>query len=228
MTIRWPVGVLTPTTVNFDMAPRTIAGPSAASGFTQVVSSSASLWKAGFSKIIIAKEQHTLAWRAIAAMLEGRVGAILVPLCRGYQPKPDGAESAGLWNPVPHSDGSFFSDDTGYVSRVIDVQLSGAVVAGATTASITINVAGDVQPGQHFSLGERLYRLKGVTDTTSGSVRTADIKFWPPAREAASAGDNLEFDDPVCRMRLATDDAMDLSLEMRRFATPTVQFLEDL
>lgn len=225
MTIRWPVAVLAPRTVSFDVASRTLAGPSAASGFTQVSASSAGIWKATFADVRVATEQHALAWRAIAALLEGRLGSILVPLCRGYQPKPDGAEAAGLWGPVPHADDAFFGDGSGYVGRVIDVQLTGAIVKGATTASIAINVAGLIQPGQHFSIGERLYRLKSVSYTTD---TTASITFTPPAREAASAGDNLEFDDPVVRMRLASDNEMDLPLELRRFANPTVQFLEDV
>lgn len=225
MTIRWPVAVLVPRTVSFDVASRTLAGPSAASGFTQVSASSAGIWKATFADVRVATEQHALAWRAISALLEGRLGSILVPLCRGYQPKPDGAEAAGLWDPVPHSDDAFFDDDTGYVGRVIDVQLTSALVKGAVSADVTINVAGDIQPGQHFSLGERLYRIKSVTSTGATS---ATITFTPPAREAASAGDNLEFDDPVVRCRLASDTEMDLPLEMRRFASPTVNFIEDI
>lgn len=220
-TIRWPVHVLAPRTVSFDVAPRTLAGPSSISGATQVVSSSAGLWKATFADIVIAKEQHTLAWRAISALLEGRLGTILVPLCRGYQPVPSGADN--LYDAVPHSDDAFFSDDSGYVGRVIDVQLTGAITKGATAATVSVGYADTLQPGQHFSLGERLYRLKSVKYT---SDTAAAITFTPPAREAAGIGDYLEFDDPVVKMRLASDSEMDLSLDMRRFATPTVNFIE--
>lgn len=223
MTIRWPVDVLTPRTVSFDMAPRTLAGPSSISGYTQVVSSGAGLWKATFADIVIATQSHTLAWRGISALLEGRLGSILVPLCRGFQPVPEGV--GALYAQVPHSDDSYFDDGSGYVGRVIDVQLTSAIVKGATSASIAINYADELQPGQHFSLGERLYRLKTVVYSSSAA---ASITFTPPARDAASLGDNLEFDDPVCRMRLASDAEMDLPLEMRRFANPNLNFIESL
>lgn len=225
MTIRWPDAVLAPRAVAFDIAPRTLSAPASVSGATQVVSSGAGIWKATFADIVVTEQQQVLAFRAISALLEGRLGSILVPLCRMYQPKPDNAEALGLYDAVPHDDDAFFDDGTGYVGRVIDVQLTGTIVKGATSASIAINVAGTIEPGQHFSLGERLYRLKSVNYT---SATAATITFTPPAREAASAGDNLEFDDPVCRMRLASDEEMDLALDLRRYGSPTVNFVEDL
>lgn len=221
MTIRWPVNVLAPTTVNFDIAPRTLAGPSAVSGFTQVSSSSAGIWRFTLANIPVYTKAHALTWRAIDAILEGRLGTILVPLCRGYQPTPAGADYA----PVPFSDDATFGDGSEFQGSAINVQLTTAIIVGAVSASVSISYADTLQPGQHFSLGERLYRLKSVIYTSN---TTADIKFTPPAREAASAGDRLEFDDPVCRMRLASDMEMALPLEMRRLANPTVNFLEDV
>lgn len=223
MTIRWPLEVLPPRNLAFDIAPRTLSGPSAASGYTQVAASSAGIWKVTYDQIPVLASQSVLCFRAISALLEGRLNAILLPIYRRYQPVPD--ESDDLYDPVPHSDGAFFSDGSGYVGRVIDVQLSTAIVKGATSTSIAINVAGLIQPGQNFSIGERLHRLKSVVYT---SETTADIKFTPPARDAASVGDNLEFDDPVVRVRLASDSEMDLPLEYDRWAFPAVNFLEDL
>jgi len=225
MTIRWPLDALPPRNMSLDIASRSLSGPSSVSGYAQVSASSAGIWKMTYDQIPVLTENAVVCFRAISAILEGRLGSILVPIYRRYQPVPDGAEDAGLFDPVPHSDDAFFSDGSGYVGRVIDVQLTSAVVKGATSASIAINVAGLIQPGQHFSIGERLYRLKAVSYT---SDTTASITFTPPARDAVSAGDNLEFDDPVCRMRLASDSEMDLPLEYDRWAFPTVQFLEDV
>jgi hypothetical protein len=225
MTLMWPDAVLRPQNVAFDLAPRTLAGPSSVSGFTQVVASDAGIWKAKFGGIIVNRRQRVLAFRAIDALLEGRMTPILVPLCRGYQPVPAGAVDAGLYQEVPHSDDAFFDDDTGYVGTVNDVTASAGAPARAVSIPVEIGYAGEIEPGQHFSIGERLYRVRGIV--VAGPT-AATITFRPPLREAVASGDRLEFDNPICRMRLATDDAMNLELQLRRFGSPTVEFIEDL
>ncbi|TIN10381.1 hypothetical protein [Mesorhizobium sp.] len=218
MTIRWPDAVLRPQNVAFDIAPRSLAGPSSVSGITQVVSSDAGIWKATLGNIIIKSRNAVLAHRAISALLEGRLGTILVPLCRAYQPVP--ADSDALYEDVPHSDDALFDDDTGYVGTVIDVVAAAPAAVRAVSMTVTVNYAGDIEPGQHFSLGERLYRVR------SFDADTGAMTFRPPLREAVADGDPLNFDDPVCLMRLASDDAMNLELALRRFGSPTVNFIE--
>jgi hypothetical protein len=223
MTIRWPDSILRPQNVAFDIAPRSLAGPSSVSGYTQTVASDAGIWKATYGNIIIRNRQSVLAHRAISALLEGRLGTILVPLCRAYQPVPDGAVAAGLYEDVPHSDESLFDDDTGYVGTVIDVVAAAPAAARAVSMTVTVNYAGDIEPGQHFSVGDgRLYRVR------SFNADTGAMTFRPPLREAVAAGEALNFDDPCCRMRLAEDSGMDLELSLRRFGSPTVKFIEDL
>lgn len=222
MTILWPIKTLRARDVSFDIAPRSLAGPPSVSGFTQVVSSDAGIWKATLGGIIIRSREHVLTWRAIDTLLEGRLNPILVPFCRAYQPVPDGAVEAGLYDDVPHSDESYHSDDTGYVSAVIDVVAVEAAAARSVSMAITITRAGDIQPGQHFSVGERAYRIRSYDESTG------TITFRPPLREAVTAGAALEFDNPVCRMRLATDNEMNLELRGRRISDPTVNFIEDL
>jgi hypothetical protein len=226
MTLRWPCDVLHPQNVAFDIAPRTLAAPASVSGITQVVATDAGIWKATYGDIGVRNRNSVLAFRAIGALLEGRLGAILVPLCRAYQPRVDlGPGEPPLYAQVPHSDETFFDDDSGYVGGVNSVWLYDALPARAIAGNITIAHGGTIEPGQHFSIGERLYRLRTVNYTSPNS---ALITFRPPLREAASAGVVVNFDDPVCRMRLATDNAMDLELALHRFGQPTVVFLEDL
>lgn len=224
MTLRWPEDVLSPRTPSFDAAPRTMSGPASISGHSQAVSSSAGIWKFTFGGIAVSDHSEILAWRALAALLEGRMGSVLVPLCRDRQPITDAARAADVWAPLPHSDDTLFSDGTGYESSSVSVEVDGAVAAGGTSASIILHYGGTPEPGHHFSVGDRLYRLKSVSWT---SETEADVTFWPPAREAIADATFLEFDDPVCRMRLASDAEMDLPLDARRFAVVDVRFLED-
>lgn len=224
MTIRWPIGVLPARSVAFDIAPRNLSAPANIYGVSQVVGQDAGIWRATLGDIVVRNRAAVIVFRGIATELEGRLGKILVPLCRGYQPLPDGA-TASASKPLPHSDGTFFSDGSGYVTNLSSVTLAANAPLRATTLSISIALSGPIEPGQHFSIGERLYRVKAASYI---SPTTATLTIRPPLREPALAGSDLNFDDPVCRMRLATDTEMDLSLEMRRFGNPTVNFVEDL
>nr|WP_275448477.1 hypothetical protein [Mesorhizobium sp. IRAMC:0171] len=217
-----------PRDVLFEVSPRTLAAPASVSGATQTVASDAGLWKATYSNLIIRERNHVLAFRAIANLLEGRLGSIVIPLCRAYQPLPDGftsTETAALLDGVPHWDDAPFGDDSEYEGGTMSVELSSGISARAVSANIVVNYGGTIEPGQHFSIGERLYRVRTITYTTP---TTAAITFRPPLREAAAAGAILDFDDPVVRVRLASDDAMDLDLSGRRFANPSVSFIEDV
>jgi hypothetical protein len=217
------MAVLRPTSVSFDIAPRSLAGPASVSGFGQVVSSDAGIWKATLGGVLIKNKQHVLAFRAIANLLEGRLNPIIVPLCRMFQPVPDGAVKEGLYEPIPHSDDAPHSDGTGYVGQVIDVVAAADAPLRAVSMTVAVNYAGEIQAGQHFSIGDgRLYRVR-TFDADTGA-----LTFRPPLREAVTAGEQLEFDNPVLRCRLATDGEMDLELRGRKFANPTVNFIEDL
>ena len=221
MTTLWPVHALRPQNVSFDPAPRSLAGPASVSGATQVVSSDAGIWKATFGNVIIRNRQHVLAFRALGVLLEGRLNPVLVPRCGDYQPKPATGWSEG----VPHSDGTPFSDGALYQGTAIDVVAATGAPARAVSLDVTIGNAGLIEPGQDFSIGERMYRVKRADYT---SPTTATLKFWPVLREAVPAGAVLNFDSPVCRMRLADDGQMDLELQLRRFGQPSVQFVEDV
>ncbi|MDR6432035.1 hypothetical protein [Brucella pseudogrignonensis] len=224
-TILWPRSVLKPKRDPFNIAPRTLAGPASISGVSQVSASDAGIWKATFADIIMKRGTASiLAFRAISTMLEGRLHPILVPRCCAYQPfDPDWKD---LLNRVPHSDTSPFSDGGLYRSRAIDIRLTSNIPLRGTTANIAIVAAGQLQPGQDFSVGERMYRIRTVQMT---GENTATITFRPPAREAVAAETDMEFDRPVCRMRLATDGEMDLDLDLvAPWSYPTVNFIEDV
>lgn len=220
MTILWPINILPPRDLSVDIAPRSLAGPSSVSGFGQVVASDAGLWKIVYGSVPVLTEQRVKAWRAIDNLLEGRLNPILVPIERRYQPYA--AADEGLYEAVPHDDETYFDDGSGYLGMVIDVVAASNAAVRAVSMTVTVTYADDIQPGQHFSVGERLYRIRSFDEDTG--VMT----FRPPLREAVSIGDRLEFDFPVCRMKLQTDSEMNLGLGYNRWGTPSVAFIEDL
>ncbi|MEM7301922.1 MAG: hypothetical protein AAF468_12620 [Pseudomonadota bacterium] len=220
----WPAGVLPPRAPRYSIRYQTRRGPQSFEGVSQVVASNAAFWVVTFATIPIATAEQVKAWRAMSMGCAGRRNPILLPVISAIAPLPVGATPVV---PVPHSDGTYFSDGSGYVGTNNDVVLAGAIVVGATTARVTQSFGGLLEPGQDFSIGERLYRINTVAAVTD-SATDYDISFMPPAREAALAGVRMEFDKPVIKARLKTDNAMDDPFDLLRFATPTVEFVEDL
>lgn len=184
MTIRWPDQVLSPRGLSVDLASRSLSGPASISGSVQVVASDAGIWKVTFDAIPVVSEQKIKAWRAVAGLMEGRLNPIVMPISRFYQPAWVEGENE-LVEPVPHSDQAFFGDGAGYVGSVNKARLAGSVAARATTANVVVTYGGQLEPGQHFSIGERLYRIRTSEEiepkTPAGTVlaeRTFGDDLW--------------------------------------------------
>jgi hypothetical protein len=101
--------------------------------------------------------------------------------------------------------------------------LVGATAAGDTL--VTIRRVGDtVKQGRHFSVGEaRLHRVYGIE--ASGDDYLCHIR--PPLRDAYPDAVAVNFEQPYCKCRLASDDEMSLTITPGRYATGAVKFLED-
>ena len=81
-----------------------------------------------------------------------------------------------------------------------------------------------------WGVARRLSRVFGVAEAALKHAASDGAGLWtvaivPWLRADYPAGTAVEFDSPVCRMRLAADEAA-LSLRFNRFATPTVEFVE--
>lgn len=220
--LRFPIDALRPRNIAVNLAPRTLGGASSLSGFTQVISPDAGVWRIDFESIAIRNAGHIQTFRVVALRCEGRLNPLLVPVCEGRrQPWPVGGV---LVEDIPHSDKALFSDQTGYFQPTIQAKLAADLLRGATEAEISIINGSELLPGHFFSIGDRLYQVRTVEDT---EYDIYSITFLPPAREDASLDDPVELQRPVCKCRLMTDDAMRLSLELNRFGSPSVSFIED-
>lgn len=217
MAILWPLKVLQPQNRSpFFLRGMNISGPVSASGAADVISGDASFWIATFSDIIVTTEQRLMAFRGIRAKAQGRLNPIIVPNVPLYRPVVPGYNG----KPLPHSDGAFFSDGSGYVSAGTDVRTVADLPKDAIAGNVSVRYAGLIQPGHVFSFGDRMYE---VTDVSANRL------WWqPPLREAVDAGSILNFTSPRCQMRLASDDEMRLETDVARRGFPTVNFVEDL
>lgn len=220
--ITWPSGLFPATDVELSLQGRTTTGGMSVSGISQLVKTDhGGLWRFVFSGIYLRNKDQVRTWRALEGQLDGGATKLVVPICDlRHAPRPGGA----LPGPsVPHSDDTYFSDDTGYVSGVMSAVTVGAATLGASSISVNMLVGSDLMGGEHFTIdhpteGPRLYRVITV-DGDSVGIR-------PTLREAVASGEVVDFDNPRCTMRLAGAEAMNLNLQLGRFGQVGVAFIE--
>lgn len=168
----------------------------------------------------------TLLWRAVRQICDGGVNSIVVPRNDAlFRPYPAGASAFGT---IPHSDGSLFSDGSGYYQPVISVTTIGPAALRSTSLVLSIVHCGQLLGGESFSIqhptkGWRLYEI-GTVDMVDDD--RAIVTFMPPLREAVADGADVEFDRPCCTMRLAKPSSMDLTIVPWTFNRGTVDFIE--
>lgn len=219
----FPTNILRPRDRQIDLAARTATPGSALTGFAQVASSDAGVWVATLGQILVQGPAQIRLFRQIDALLEGMLNTLLVPACEGSRrPYPTGITAAD-YEPEPHSDDTLFSDGSGYLPRQIIATLDAAAALGATQVTIAKDTIGEIEGGMRFSIGHWLYEVRYVD---SQDDTTAVLKIRPPLRVAAEAGDFVDFDWPHCLMRLASDQEMNLSLELSKRGTKDVSFVE--
>lgn len=164
-------------------------------------------------------------WRAVRQICNG--GANRMVVWRNdalFRPWPVGASEYG----IPHSDGTFFSDGTGYYQPVIDVETYGDAELRDTTIYLHLNYCGDLLGGESFSInhptmGWRLYEIGTVNYVDDIHVA---VTFNPPLREDVPAGTQVEFDRPRCVMQLKAPSSMDLTVVPWTFNSANAEFIE--
>jgi hypothetical protein len=217
----WPA-ILGAGGVAFDQRGMTVNGPVSLTGGTQTGSLDAGFWVATLSGVSLYKGARVRAFRALRALLEGGSHDVRVPVMdRGQAPWPDG--EAVLVDPVEFDDGASFDDGSGFAQPAIAVVTAAAAEARGTTLVLDLLDCAELDGGEYFSIAARLYVIKAIL-ATSGTERT--VAIWPPLREAVAEGAAVEFDAPVCRMKLVSDAAMDVTLGLLWKSRPDVAFVE--
>ena len=124
-----------------------------------------------------------------------------------------------------HADHAPFADGSGYGQVFTGARLLGDVATNATRMQLGVPVGFELLRGMRFSMPDgRLHEIDDILGNDGTGAWT--IGFAPWLRADYPAGAAVEFDRPVCRMRLAADDGATLSLRLNRFATPTIAFVE--
>ncbi len=192
-------------------------------GVEQRVFSDAGRWEITYEVPVSTRAQQ-LAWRAMVARLRSGED-ILLTIFDKFRPA---GVPGGAWGAAVSTD---------------------AALRATTVHLVTVNVR--VEAGVHFSIGQRLYRVVSVVaqtpatsisdwltsdspwsdsgvwvDDASSGGAAYEVKILPPLRAEADSGTAVEFEDLVCLCTLADASGGDLSLDLGRFATPSITFAE--
>lgn len=141
---------------------------------------------------------------------------------------------------IPHSDGSLFSDGSGYsqatvYGEIIEVVHSGIIKMRA------YDLARDLRWSDWLSInhpikGHRAYRYWDVleksaagSEFTNGAERSFKdytLAMAPPLREAVTVGTRVELARPTCAMKFPQGFVLPWEFEANYQSRPTLEFVE--
>lgn len=192
------------------------------SGAETVVPTMGGHWEMTCS-FVIHGEAAQLAWQAFLAQMEGRVGTTLVPVASRFRPVDrDGHGVAGC-GAAGLADAQTWEHFGFEAAPVVTMALDEPAALRATTIKVSADNTTGIRPGQHFSIGERLYVVQHHWQDAAG---VTNLMVWPPLRAAATTGAQLILDRPVCLMRLASEGEGEFDQLMNRLPRVTATFVE--
>jgi hypothetical protein len=166
------------------------------SGAESIIPSFAGHWVVTIS-FLMHTEAASLEWQGFLAQMEGGIGTTLVPVFLPYRPKDATGGSA------PVSDAPQFSTFEHW-SFVNDgraaITLREAAPLRSTDLDLTLSDSLGLRPGHGLTVGDRFHRVQRSWDDG------AKVRIQPPLRAAVPADTIVETDNPVCRMRFASED----------------------
>lgn len=216
--------ILRARSVSWMLRNTTRGGGASTTGQEQVVASPTGRWTANVTFNVFSgdEDQAVLAYRAL--IRRGRAAVFAVPQYDDRGP----AAYAGLGLPaagVSHSDESLFADGVGYAQGLASAALVDGVALNATEMRISLATGLLLVDGMRLGFPDnRLHEIDEVLAWDGGNVWTVRVAPW--TRAAYSSGTEINFDNPLCRMRLATDDTGMLNVSSRSLSNPTIEFVE--
>lgn len=184
------------------------------------------VWRGALLQIPLVTPEKILLAEMMEAILDCGAEPLAVPRLPGLR----APSTYGVVEPVPHGDGSSFSDGALY---------GGSFVSGQTSedASLFDSVLSFSWGGPAHLLGgdfevaapegPRMHRIKRFLSRSGVPGAFAyQVEIAPPLRCDLIAGTEMNFADPHCLMRLANPDALAATLELNRYGVLDAEFVE--
>jgi hypothetical protein len=217
----WPIELFAPKAMRWRRLGVANSGGTSASGLNRFsTTDGGGFWVCEMDVDLFAVTK-IMAARAVIEGLDGGAGTILVPFIADHEaPYPTG----GPAEDVPHSDDTPFSDGTLYAGWSIDIKASAAALR-ATTLGIAKTASADLIGGEMLSIEypTKGHHLHTVIRTNEGQT---EITIRPPSREAIPDDTVLNFDRPLCAMRLLNATEAMAAIVPPYFSSLTLYFQE--
>ncbi len=171
----------------------------------------------------------------LGARLNGGFRFINVPIITDwFGPFPKiGRLPTPIVTGIPHSDGSYFDDGTGYSQATVYGEITEAAALNAGT--IKMRVYGLSRPLRwsdwfsiyHTTKGWRAYRYWDVLARTDGSgYADYTLALAPPLRQAVAVGTRVEFARPRFVAKFKADFTLPSVVEAFFVTQQAIQFVE--
>lgn len=234
--IMWDLGLLVPCSPDPILKPFNTRGGKNAFGSEKVMGNAPPKWRVVLGDINLVTQEQINKFRQIASKLNGMANPIYVPLCtkaQGPQPAstPESSEVGSVFDDGFGFDDGYGFDDSAPFGGNVWATMTGAVAAGAVTATLTVENAEEIAGGMVFGHGYDYAYSIGDAELVSSAdgIDVYTVSFSPPARAAIADGTALNFGDVRVRCTLETDDGMAMpALDLWRFGKATVSFVEDV
>lgn len=240
--VAWPAA-LKPSSFGFKPLNFDTSGGQSTAGGEQFIASPGPRWSAEMT-LPVWNDEQVLALRALRSKLQGRANPVMLPNFDGRRVSwPIEAGTGRVLTPaVAHQlAGTYMLEDTAYggaeipAAAEINATVHPGAAVGATQLTIRVAQGGPIKEGQQFGLTHaapvynRLYEIATIDSTTVGTgVTDYLVTFKPRLRALAADGSTVQFSRPLCLMRCTNMSDELGALEMLRFATLNLQFVEYL
>lgn len=190
------------------------------SGAETVVPSFGGRWECDV-EMLIHGEAAELAYQAFIAQMEGRVGTTLLPIWTRWRPRDRDGQVVDQRGTAGLADAQTWEHFGFEAVPVVTMALAEPAALRATTIKVEPYNTTGIRPGQHFSIGERLYVVQHHWQDSAG---VTNLMIWPPLRQSLGQA-QLVLDRPFCLMRLASEGA-DLEYTPTPAGRVTATFVE--
>lgn len=217
----WPQDILIPEKAKLIVQPFNTTGGIGFTNVQQVIGNTPGRWQLDLTGVRVKTNAQRLEWEKLEWGLQGQAFTVGVPIYRWME---------GLV-PWPTIAGELVTSAPGYNTPVILTYAQDQALEGTNEITIRVEQGAAIQAGYVFGINYKVYAIKAVTAQGSGGgFTTYTCKIWPPIRERIEADDQLNFDNPILRCRLADDKQMSVTggWDKWKRGSPNVSFVEDV
>ncbi len=222
---------LSPASVSIDVMGSSVSGGRNANGESQTVEmSGGGLLTATYSDCKLTEPEQYEYVNYLGARFNGGFRFLNVPIITEWY-GPFAGKKAFIGG-IPHSDGSFFSDGSGYSQASVWGEVTEA--ANLNAGIVKMRVYGlsrklrwsDWFSIHHATKGWRAYRYWDILDVTAETNPVYTLALAPPLREAVTVGTRVEFARPRFVAKFKDGFTLPSVVEAFFVTQQTIQFSE--